>query len=61
MEHRVHVLPVKDKLEHIDIGVGCWCNPRVTDEGVVVHNAADNREVQEWWNENVAPQEKDKE
>jgi hypothetical protein len=52
---KLHVLPVNDKMEHIDIGLSCWCKPKLTKEGVVVHNAADNREVQEWWNENVAP------
>lgn len=55
MNNRVHVLPINDKLEHVEVGVSCWCKPTVTPEGVIVHNAADNREVQEWWDKNIAP------
>lgn len=42
----IHVLPVNDTIEHLELRQ-CWCRPRI-DEGtgavVVIHNSADGRE-----------------
>ena len=40
----VHVFPVDDAFEHVTEGYECWCNPEVTEDGVVVHNSADGRD-----------------
>ena len=43
-----HVYPLNDLREHVLEGVNCWCHPRIDDEdGLVVHNAADEREKYE--------------
>lgn len=39
----VHVLPLNDTKEHEVGGDTCWCDPEV-DDGVMIHNAADERE-----------------
>ena len=44
-----HVVPVDDLIEH-DLSVNCWCNPKIEVIGadlLVIHNAADMREVLE--------------
>jgi hypothetical protein len=50
-EADVHVTPINDVREHADSG-DCWCQPRITRvDGVrarvIVHNAADGRELVE--------------
>jgi hypothetical protein len=40
------VYPLDDLRDHIVDGRPCWCNP-FDDDGVVVHNAADEREKYE--------------
>lgn len=37
------VLPFNDVHQHVS-GVECWCRPRIDDDEVIVHNAADCRE-----------------
>jgi hypothetical protein len=39
------VKPLDDVREHDD-GLGCWCGP-TDDDGVIVHNSADGRELYE--------------
>jgi hypothetical protein len=39
-----HVYPVHDLRAHVPIN--CWCHPK-EDEGVVVHNSLDRRELYE--------------
>lgn len=45
-EGALHVVPVADMREH-EMSPECWCNPRITEEGVVVHNSMDGREKYE--------------
>ena len=46
-----HVYPLNDEREHITTGTSCWCNPTLkpakngAEEDILVHNAADCREV----------------
>lgn len=40
---RQHVVPVNDTHEH-DLTLNCWCKPKV-DDGVVIHNSFDGREL----------------
>ena len=40
----IHVLPIEDMREH-EVSE-CWCNPR-DDDGVIVHNSQDGRELYE--------------
>lgn len=45
---RVHVVPCNDLRAHVEVGVACWCHPTVeVEDGVVVHNALDQRELVE--------------
>ena len=51
----IHVLPIGDDREHVENGTGCWCEPRIEwedpdtgeayREALVIHRAADRREV----------------
>jgi hypothetical protein len=41
-----HVVPTNDLREHILDGE-CWCNPKVGDDLVVIHNSMDERETYE--------------
>ena len=44
---RVHITPVNDLFNHI-LHPSCWCSPHVVEDGrVIVHNAADGRELNE--------------
>lgn len=43
-EKRWHVYPTGDLKEH-ELSEDCWCRPEVTEEGVVVHNSLDRREL----------------
>jgi len=43
----IHVAPIKDIFDHVTNGDPCPCLPRVTDDGVVVHNSYDGRETGE--------------
>ena len=44
---RVHITPVNDLFNHI-LHPSCWCSPHVVEDGrVIVHNAADGRELSE--------------
>jgi hypothetical protein len=40
-----HVVPIGDLREH-KMTVDCWCRP-VDDDGVIIHNSMDRREVYE--------------
>lgn len=40
-----HVIPEDDLRDH-DRHTGCWCRPRA-DDGVIVHNSMDRRELYE--------------
>ncbi len=42
---KVHVIPIDDLREHDPSD--CWCDPIVNEDGVVVHNALDRRELYE--------------
>ena len=47
----IHVMPVNDLIEHIE-HEWCPCNPRIEEDGqIIVHNAADNREIVEQAND----------
>jgi hypothetical protein len=39
----IHIIPLDDMQAHFE-HFGCWCVPNITDDGVVVHIAADGRE-----------------
>ena len=41
-----HVVPVNDLREHDTSGTPCWCDA-IEDDGVVIHNAMDERETYE--------------
>ena len=42
-----HVVPIDDLREHsMDSDKPCWCKPR-TEEGVIIHNSMDRRELYE--------------
>ena len=42
-----HVYPLNDLREHVvDEQLSCWCRP-IDDDGVIVHNAMDQREAYE--------------
>jgi len=46
-----HVYPVNDKQEHVLEGIYCPCEPEVNFNGfIVIHNAYDMREAQEYIN-----------
>jgi hypothetical protein len=40
-----HVAPLSDERRHV-MSMGCWCLPEL-DEGVVIHNSTDLRELRE--------------
>lgn len=41
-----HVYPLNDTSEHKLDGADCWCNPTIDEEDhLVIHNAADEREM----------------
>lgn len=40
----VEVLPADDIFIHFE-GLACWCVPEEDEDGAVVHNAADGREM----------------
>lgn len=40
------VFPLNDLREH-DLSENCWCKPTLTEDGVLVHNSADRRELYE--------------
>lgn len=45
---RVHVYRLHDVREHIiDEVEPCWCDPILTEDGVVVHNSVDEKEKYE--------------
>lgn len=44
---RLHITPVNDLYKHV-LHSSCWCSPTITEGGrIIVHNAADGREVNE--------------
>jgi len=45
MSDLVHVYPLSDLRDH-RLSADCWCKPEL-DEGVVIHNAMDRRELYE--------------
>lgn len=45
MSDEIHVIPLNDWREHIE-SKQCWCKPKEVD-GVIVHNAMDQREKYE--------------
>jgi hypothetical protein len=47
-ESQLHVYPCDDLREHvIDPDVECWCKPTMTEDGILVHNSLDRRELYE--------------
>jgi hypothetical protein len=42
-----HVFPLNDLKEHILSGSNCSCNPTIDDNGIVIHNSFDRREIWE--------------
>lgn len=46
MTEQWHILPQNDLREHED-KLSCWCYPLLTSEGVIIHNALDEREKYE--------------
>lgn len=40
------VIPLYDEQYH-NFGLDCWCNPQVSNEGILVHNSFDGREAYE--------------
>jgi len=46
MSDRIHIIPTNDLREH-STDIHCWCRPVEDDEGVIVHNAMDEREKYE--------------
>ncbi|RPE86027.1 hypothetical protein EDC46_0418 [Vespertiliibacter pulmonis] len=45
MIKKIHVIPLNDYRDHIE-SEQCWCKP-IEIDGVVVHNAMDQREAYE--------------
>ena len=48
--HDIHVVPINDLKEHIQIGLECWCHPKMIIEDlgdlrIIVHASADGREL----------------
>lgn len=44
---KYHVVPINDLRDHrVESDEQCWCKPRIED-GVVVHNSMDQRELYE--------------
>lgn len=41
----IHVAPIGDMRSH-EFSGACWCDP-IIDDGLVIHNSADGREVYE--------------
>lgn len=37
-------MPIDDLFTH-NVGLDCWCVPEENDDGTIVHNAADQREL----------------
>ncbi len=42
----VHVIPLNDLRPHDECGLDCLCGPRF-DDGIVIHNSWDGREITE--------------
>jgi hypothetical protein len=40
----LEVLPADDMFVHVE-GLSCWCVPAEDEEGTIIHNAADGREM----------------
>ena len=51
----LHILPVNDLRDHEE-SENCWCRPRYED-GVIIHNAMDQRELYETGERKPAQQE----
>jgi len=48
MLEKYHVVPIGDLREHsTDSDKACWCHPIETEDGVIVHNSMDGRELYE--------------
>ena len=43
LKHPSEVMPINDIKWHIP-GYDCWCNPRLDEDCILVHNSMDNRE-----------------
>ena len=46
----IHIYPIGDLKEHITEGFPdevCWCDPIITEDGLLVHNSLDGREEYE--------------
>lgn len=41
------VSPIDDLRPHDHEADDCWCNPTLTQDGILVHNSADKREIYE--------------
>ena len=56
----IHVYPINDTKNHVLEGTGCHCEPRVEiapGGTIVIHNAYDMREAQEFVNKGVTGEE----
>lgn len=43
-----HVVPINDLRDHsMDSNKPCWCRPEMTEDGIIVHNSMDQRELYE--------------
>ena len=48
MIEKYHVVPINDLREHsTDSENPCWCRPETTEDGIIVHNSMDQRELYE--------------
>ncbi len=58
-EQDIHVTPIDDLKDHVELGMACWCHPRRNAEepNVIVHNSADGREYDEVWQEIIKSKE----
>lgn len=43
---QIHITPINDLREHV-LTAECWCRPMTDEDGLVVHNAMDQRETYE--------------
>lgn len=45
VDGKIVVMPIDDIKAHEPLNTSCKCGSYVTDEGVIVHNAFDNRQI----------------
>jgi hypothetical protein len=48
LSEKYHVVPINDLRDHsCDVEIPCWCRPIENEDGVIVHNSMDQRELYE--------------